>query len=267
MLRHTSGMAEHEPNAGVGLNPPPQGPLPAPTELQFQRAEPVAAENALQISTQRCVACQQLITGPYYHAQGQVVCPTCAERIQSGQQAPPAISLVRGVLYGAGAALGGCILYATVAIVTGLEFGLMAIVVGIMVGKAIRYASHGLGGRTQQVLAVTLTYFAITTSYIPVIIYHSTKASKVAAQNTQVQSPNDDGPSQPATATKKPISVGTAFLYLFLLALAAPFLSLTSGISGLISLVIIFFGLLQAWKLTGRTDILVMGPYASNQAS
>jgi len=258
MLRHTSGMAEHTP---------PQTPLPASTELQFQRAEPVATENALQISTQRCVACQQFITGPYYHAQGQVVCPTCAERIQSGQQAPPAISLVRGALYGAGAALGGCILYATVAIVTGLELALIAIVVGIMVGKAIRYASHGLGGRPQQVLAVTLTYFAITTSYIPVIIYHAAKTSKAAAQNTQAQSPNAGGPSQPATAGKKSVSLGAAFLYLFVLALAAPFLSLTSGISGVISLVIIFFGLLQAWKLTGRTDILVIGPYASNQAS
>jgi hypothetical protein len=50
---------------------------------------------------------------------------------------------------------------------------------------------------------------------------------------------------------------------LLLLAAVAPFLSLGSGISGLISLFIIFIGLQRAWRLTGRSEILVMGPYES----
>ena len=79
---------------------------------------------------------------------------------------------MRAALYGGGAALGGCPLYALVAIVLHAEIGLIAILVGWMVGKAIRHASYGRGGRPQQILAVTLTYFAITTSYIPVILYH-----------------------------------------------------------------------------------------------
>ena len=45
-----------------------------------------------------------------------------------------------------------------------------------MVGNAIRHASNGLGGRPQQILAVTLTYFAISTSYIPVMIYQYWKS-------------------------------------------------------------------------------------------
>jgi len=36
---------------------------------------------------------------------------------------------------------------------------------------------------------------------------------------------------------------------------------LTSGVSGIISLFIIFIGLKQAWRLTGRSGILLMGPY------
>ena len=46
-----------------------------------------------------------------------------------------------------------------------------------------------------------------------------------------------------------------------MLAAIAPFMSLTSGFSGLISLFIIFIGLRQAWKLTERREILLMGPY------
>jgi hypothetical protein len=149
------------------------GQAPAPHELQFQHAEVLPPEGASGPSSQICVACKQPIGDTYYHAQGRVVCPACASRIQAGQQAPPPLSLARALLYGAGAALGGCILYAAVAIVTGWEFGLVAIVVGYMVGKAIRHGSHGRGGRPQQILAVVLTYFAITTSYIPVLIYET----------------------------------------------------------------------------------------------
>src|SRR5450755_2392820 len=150
-------------------------------ELQFQHAEPLPPADAPAGSGKNCVACKEPVSDTYYHAQGQVVCPLCAQRIQSGQQAAPALSIARAALYGAGAALAGCILYATVTIVTGLEAGLIAILVGYMVGKAIRHASNGLGGRPQQILAVMLTYFAITTSYIPVLFYHIAKNPELIA--------------------------------------------------------------------------------------
>ncbi len=175
------------------------------------------------------------------------MCPLCAERIQSGQQKPPSISLVRSALYGGGAALAGCAIYALVAIVTGYEIGLIAILVGIMVGKSIRYASHGLGGRPQQILSVALTYFAITTSYIPVFIYHIAKEGKPAVraeQPQQSQQPARDAPAQPA--------------------MAAPFMGFFTGsnpVGSLISLFIIFIGLRRAWVLTGRTEIFITGPY------
>src|ERR1041384_2897539 len=137
-----------------------------PGDLQFERAQPVTATGCL--SDTGCVACKQPIRTTYYHAQGKTICETCAQRIQTGQQAPPPLSLARAVLYGCAAALAGSILYAAVAMITGLEIGLIAIVVGVMVGKAVRFGSHGLGGRPRQILAVMLTYFAITTSYIPV---------------------------------------------------------------------------------------------------
>jgi hypothetical protein len=241
-----------------GYNPPPE-------ELQFQVAEPLSSPE--QTTAPVCVACKQPIGPTYYHAQGQVVCPQCADRIQSGQQAPPPMSLARAFLYGAGAALGGSLLYATVSIVTGLEIGLIAIVVGVMVGKAIRHASRGLGGRPQQIMAVLLTYFAITSSYIPVIIYHAAKNRPATTSTAQVR--NADGTNKPSTTDpdKPPMSFGRAIMFLLLIAAAAPFLSLTQGVSGLITLFIIFIGLQRAWRLTGRSEFLVMGPYETVPAA
>jgi hypothetical protein len=156
---------------------PEYGPPPSPQDLQFQHAEPIDAASSPN-AAQTCVVCKQPVADTYYHAQGQVVCPLCAQRIQTGQQAAPPLSLMRAALYGGTAALGGCLLYALVAIVLHAEIGLIAILVGWMVGKAIRHASYGRGGRPQQILAVALTYFAITTSYIPVILYHDARWRK-----------------------------------------------------------------------------------------
>src|ERR1035437_6778208 len=132
---------------------PDYGPPPSPQDLQFQHAEPIAEASSSEGSAPACVVCKQPVGGAYYQAQGQAVCPPCAERIRTGQQTAPPLSLMRAALYGSGAALGGCALYALVAIVLHAEIGLIAILVGWMVGKAIRHGSYGRGGRPQQILA------------------------------------------------------------------------------------------------------------------
>src|SRR5580658_7431285 len=151
--------------------------LPSPGELQFRRAQPIGPD------TKTCIVCKQPVAGDYYNANGNILCPQCKLRIEAHQQPPPHTSLLRAALYGGAAALAGAIIYATVVIVTHLEIGLVAILIGYMVGRAIRYASRGLGGRPQQILAVALTYFAITTSYIPVFIYQASKARSAATAN------------------------------------------------------------------------------------
>src|ERR1019366_2626138 len=172
-------------------------------------------------------------------------------RIRAGLQAAPGISLMRAALYGGGAALAGCALYALVAIVLHAEIGLIAILVGWMVGKAIRHASNGHGGRRQQILAVLLTYFAITTSYIPVILYHAATNPRVA-QRGQAQTADAPASSDAPAKARPRMSFGAA----------APFLlALTSGVSAWISLFIIFIGLQYAWKLTARREIVLTGPY------
>jgi hypothetical protein len=237
---------------------PEFGPPPSPQDLQFQHAEPIAEVSDGLV----CVVCQQPVGGSYYQAQGQqTLCVLCAERIRAGLQVAPAMSLMRAALYGGGAALAGCALYAAVAIVLKAEIGLIAILVGWMVGKAIRHASYGYGGRRQQILAVLLTYFAITTSYIPVILYHAATNPRRVEQQRQAQTPDAPTSSDAPARARPRMSFGTAALFLLVLTAVAPFLSLTSGVSAWISLFIIFIGLQYAWKLTARREIVLTGPY------
>src|ERR1700684_2524655 len=185
-VTYNSNMPAADEPISLGLNTPaPDGAAPPVERLQFRRAEPIATSAASSVSSaQRCVACQGPMAESYYHASGRVVCPVCAARIQQGQQQPPAYSFPRALLFGGAAALAGCAIYAIVAIATGMEIGLIAILLGVMVGKAIRRASGGFGGRQQQILAVVLTYFSIATSYIPVIIWEVAHKSKIEAAQT-----------------------------------------------------------------------------------
>jgi hypothetical protein len=234
---------------------PEFGPPPSPQDMQFQHAEPLADASLSEGSAPACVVCKQPVGGAWYQAQGQVVCAPCAERIRTGQQTAPSPSLLRAALYGAGAALAGSALYALVAIVLHAEIGLIAILVGWMVGKAIRHASYGRGGRRQQILAVLLTYFAITTSYIPVILYQNARVVQTKSASVSSSAPR---------AARPRMRLATLALFLLVIAAVAPFVSLTSGVSAWISLFIIFIGLQYAWKLTARREILLTGPHRAD---
>ena len=146
-------MADYEPPISLGLTPASAAsspPIVRPEELQFEHAIPLPPPAAPP--THFCAACKSGITGQYFQAQGQPVCPDCARKIEAGQQAPPAVSLLRAGLYVAAAAFAGFLIYAIVAVAFDLQLALITILVGIMVGKAVRKGSNGLGGCPQQIL-------------------------------------------------------------------------------------------------------------------
>jgi hypothetical protein len=246
---------------------PDSGASPLPQDLQFQHAEPIApADSAPKIGPE-CVVCHRATGENYFHAQGQIVCPSCADQIRNIQQKPPASALLKAALYGGAAAFGGFLIYVLVAVLFNLEIGIIAILVGWMVGKAIRHASHGLGGRPQQILAVALTYFAISTSYIPVMVYHYTKSPKgqqsLQAERQKQNQPDDQRGSVTADGSARRPAMGALLFAILTLAAIGPFLVLkASFVSGLISLFILFIGMQRAWRMTGRPEISLTGPYA-----
>jgi len=228
--------------------------MPDP-ELQFQKAEFISSEPELS-----CISCQRKIGDSYYHVAGDVMCPACAEQRRIFQGLPEGRgTFFQAALYGFGAAVAGSILYALV-MMTGFQFSIVAIVVGVMVGKAIRSVTKGRSRRRYQVLAVLLTYGAITTSFLPSVIRAVEKQKKQSTSVTGTQA-TSKSPAAPKTVHVGRLFGALAALIGFMFIL--PFIALfESPASGLLNLVIIGIGLLQAWRITKPDQALIMGPYS-----
>ena len=226
----------------------------APIELQFQRAEYAGAGPD-------CGFCKAPAGPSYYHAGRTVACPGCAERLRQLQTGPGRSLMVRATLYGLGAAFAGSAIFALISL-TGFQFSIVAILVGVMVGKAIVRATRGQTSRACQLLAVVLTYGAITTSYLPMLLSSAVKHQKAGRQTSAAQAPVP----KPGTIKRAPAMAGLAAAAAILIAfsLVLPFMMLAhSPLSGIINLVIIGIGLRQAWRLTTPYRETILGPYAA----
>jgi hypothetical protein len=221
--------------------------------LQFQKAEFSGA-------TQKCSRCANQIEVAYFRLAGKPICMACAEVIRVVQLSPPVSAVLRGALWGAGAAAMCAIAYAILTSVTGASFALASIAVGYVVGRAVRMGSRGLGGRRCQVAAVAWTYLAICAGYAPLLSGALDKADqKMRAEQTsspQVQELLAKRTTVPPAVHRVIQGIVVSFL-----SLAAPFIGLVTGVGGIIGFFIVFVGLYQAWKLTGRDRRVLAGPY------
>lgn len=137
-------------------------------ELQFEEAEFPAETGAVQEHRTHCSACSTAIPDVYYEANGKVVCSSCRDKIEAAlSQGSRLGRVVKACGFGTIAAAIGAILYYAIMRITGLNIGLVAVVVGLMVGGAVKAGSGSRGGRFYQLLAVFLTYSAIAAMYIP----------------------------------------------------------------------------------------------------
>ena len=231
---------------------PDPTPLPATDELQFQRAEYVGAGPD-------CAFCKKPAGPTYYQVGKAVACPGCAAQLHRLQTRPDRSLMFRAALYGLGAAIAGSILFALISL-TGFQFSIVAILVGYMVGKAMVRATRGRSSRACQVMAVVLTYGAITTSYLPLMISTAVKQHKASGKTAAKAGPAAQrGPVNPGAAVA---GLGAAIVVLVGFSMILPFLVLAhSPLSGLINLVIIFIGLSKAWRLTTPFRAPILGPY------
>jgi hypothetical protein len=244
-----------------------QAPAPAPEGLQFDKAEFAAPQPG-----RVCGVCRRPVADEYFEAAGAVLCRGCADQL--GDKKGGRAAFLRALLFGGGAALIGTIIWFAIIKLFNMELGLIAIGVGLLVGMAVRRGSGGRGGWKYQTLAIALTYVSITTSYVPLVL----KGLAEAAERGKAGQPDDGagkapgeaaGATQtaaaaPASAGAPPVNKGAVsaggialfFAFLFGIAFAAPFLSGTQNIMGII---IIGIALYEAWKLNRRLPIT--GPF------
>ena len=197
----------------------------------------------------------------YYEVNGQTACEQCCFKLREPEAEGGGLARAfRAMGAGAAAALGGCILYWGILALSGYEFALIAIVVGVAVGKGVHWGSRGRGGWRYQLLAMTLTYLAIVGAYVPLIVSEVRKELSAQAELAQA----DDAAAETVTATAASdtpdegmialIGLGT----LLGLVIASPFLA---GFENAIGLVIIGVGLYEAWKINRRQPIVITGPH------
>jgi hypothetical protein len=232
---------------------------PNDVSLQFDKAELGSDGDGLV-----CELCQLPIADTYYEVSGRTACESCRHEVELARSEGSSTGrLFRAILAGgAGGLLGAGIYYAVLAL-TGYEIGLVAIVVGLLVGFGVRWGSGGVGGRGYQLLAVAITYVAIVSTYIPFII----EGFQEAAQEEAAEGGTPGGAEAVATEealeaeTEMEASLGMlvfALGALLLLAMASPFLA---GVQNAIGILIIGFALYEAWRVTAYHPLVVEGPF------
>jgi hypothetical protein len=200
------------------------------TKLQFESVEPISGQSPLS-----CTSCNEKIQNSYFEVNKKIYCDPCHDVIAKILNSDVNIlQFIKAVIAGLGAAiLGAGIWYAVVALIP-MQFGFIAILVGFLIGKAVRWGSDGRGGLPYQILAVLLTYCAIVAMYVP-HIYQAVTAKE------GLQS----------------LTIGS-WLIILKYSLMVPFYG---GVENIFGLVIIGVGLYEAWKFTQRVPLTITGPY------
>lgn len=199
-------------------------------DLQFDKFVPQGAATADALN---CAYCNRPLGVEYYDVSGKSTCASCRGQIEALIETPRGSRpFLMALLFGAGAAIAGAILYYAVIAITKWEIGIVAIVIGYMVGYAVRKGAGGRGGRRFQVLAVVLTYLAVGLAYAPLV----------------------------ASALLDASLLKIILVAWFVVAL--PVIVVANGLpASLISAAIIFFSLQQAWRMTGAPRLRITGPY------
>jgi hypothetical protein len=233
---------------------------PSDAGLQLDRAE---FDTPTELT---CTACGVPIGETYFTANSKVLCPRCRDRLAAEQAEGSGVGrVIKATVLGLFAAGAGAAVWYGVREVTHLEIGLIAIVVGLVVGGAVRHGAGGRGGRAYQVLAVLLTYVAIVSANAPYV--WSGMKQGLAEQVAERMNEQTPGSTLTADSTEVRDKVDEFMGHLPPEALAeiawvvarSPFLE---GPSNIIGWLIIFFGLQQAWRIAGASAVEVAGPFS-----
>jgi hypothetical protein len=184
----SAGLTMSQPNAPT----PPEGDdasFEAEEEIQFDQAEYATPASA----GPTCGLCHQPIADTYYETGGKVFCTACRGRIEESFRGGSRLGrALKAFVFGSAAALAGGALYYAIIRTTGINLGLIAVLVGYMVGRAVRAGSGNRGGLLYQFLAVFLTYSSIVAMHVPLLVEHALKQGPPKDEQAKVAPAKDD---------------------------------------------------------------------------
>ena len=170
----------------------------------------------------------------YYTVGNRIVCASCQElHVDGGSEVNRFLRAFAASLV---VAIAGATVWWLIATFLHIQLGLIAIAIGVGVARAIVWGTYGRTNVFYQVFAVVMTYAGIVLSYVPDILSEVTLSQ-----------------------------IDTRLVFAILsIAFQAPFLT---GASNIIGILIIAFGLWEAWKLTGSGRAVVAGPFSISHAA
>jgi hypothetical protein len=236
----------------------------ASADLQFDN---VVREGGGDVSkpSAACAACHRQIDDEYYDVNGVTACASCRVAALSLAEIPKGAGpLIKAGLFGFGAAVAGAIIYYAVIALAHLEIGIIAILIGYMVGYAMNKATGNRGGRRFQILAVVLVYISVAMAYSPLLFKGVAEARAEDTQRAGSVNAGQAIPDAPKDNARKTGSVNlvVALAVVAGLIAALPLIGVFGSMpSGLITAAIIFFGMQRAWRMTAAPRVNVSGPY------
>lgn len=272
-------------------NTPPVNP--ESPNMQFDTVE-YADDSAAALA---CAACRQSIVGEYYEINGRLTCPVCRGRFeQAFTGGSRFLRVVAATLLGCLAGLLGAAIYFGVAKLSGYEIGLVALVVGFLVGGGVRKGSGGRGGWFYQLLAMFLTYASISMSYavffVAMHLENPPEPAAVSAPSAEISSttqfveaatqpgettalsdeerppawletllPTSDDPNHPFEGKSGGEIALSILVMLLLCGVFVLSLPVVVGIESPIAFLIVGFGVYTAWKINRRAPLDISGPY------
>jgi hypothetical protein len=234
-----------------------------------------------------CGNCRTPLRATYHMLGESMVCGACRGQLEGTVDGSARMNRFgRALLFGTGAAVAGALVYYAIMAATGYSIGLLAILVGYMVGRAVNVGCRGKGGRKYQLLAAFLTYFAMSSTYVAEGL-RGLKDEKGNGVSTTVAPTSGDSASTAHSAVEStPDVVGittagaagskaesgaqtshsllVAFITMFVIVLIAPILA---GFSSPLLLLILGFGVYQAWKMNRAVTMHFTGPFDLRSAS
>ena len=248
--------------------------MPRSSALRIERDVPTfsVVDAVTPVGTAPCAECRGPIVDTYYEADQGVICVACQAGMTALEQQGAAEGHFRRALsFGVLAALAAATGYVALLAATGRELTFAVLLIGLVVGKAVRTGSRGRGGRRFQWLAVALTYLAIAATYVPFVVKGYSRSSSVADSAVGVATDAASASTldtrflmvaaAPPPAPAPTQSLGATALGLgglLLLAVAAPALE---GANHMVGALLMLATLFHSWRLNRRVDVTITGPY------
>ena len=223
-----------------------------------------------------CAACGKPIDNEYWSVGTAVICSACRANVALEQGDAARLDrrgkrFSKALLYGVGGMIAGAAIWYGVAKFLNLEIGLIAILLGWLVGKGVMKGSDERGGRRYQVMAVLLTWFGIGLGYAPFVFedqpQQASASATINSDSTTTEAPAsgeeaDQSVNESTGTSDDDIGVVRAVGTLLLMTASLPWYAVAAGFPGsLISILIYGFALLQAWRMTASREVLISGPF------